>query len=326
MSAPSLGSSPRPPRPPGPAVLLAILGFATLGGGCLAEAELVPPRPDASAVTDAGSVEPGPDSGVPRFHAADYALPDVHGRELKTGALDCRSCHGAQLDVSPTVTCDGCHGGPEWRTDCTFCHGGSEGITTGAPPRDLRGRVSRDEQSFRAHPEHGAAGNHPAYDCNQCHLKPVDVLSVGHVFDDTKGVVEVRFDQPGALSREGQYATAGTCNNLYCHGNGNGRLGSYQHTSPQPVCNTCHGDAASSRTMSGLHRKHLEEGARCVDCHGDTVDAANVIVGAELHVNGAKDVALTAAGMSRTASRCSGTCHLGGEEERHDREDWEDDD
>ena len=156
-----------------------------------------------------------------------------------------------------------------WRTNCTFCHGGTDS-QTGAPPRDLRGATARDELAFRAHTEHLSERNHIAWDCNECHVKPVDVLSVGHVFDDTPGASEVDFS--GGLSAGGRYDGNGGCANMYCHGNGR-TGGAYDHTNARPTCNTCH----PSNRLGGGHGTHLREGVSCEYCHQDTAASANAI-------------------------------------------------
>jgi len=184
----------------------------------------------------------------------------VHGLSLKSGAQDCRTCHASDLTGSGTApSCDSCHqSGTGWRTDCTFCHGGTDNMT-GAPPRGLMNQLAREAQTFSPHTEHVSVRNHRAYDCTQCHIKPVDVLSMGHVFDDSPGQTEVTFAQ--GLSVGGTYDGQGTCANLYCHGNGRGPNGTMQHQAARPTCTTCHAGIASGRagwrTMSGGHEDHL---------------------------------------------------------------------
>lgn len=257
----------------------------------------------------AGGMGGEPDAAPPRYHPVDYAAATVHAPELKLGLQDCRECHGATLEGGTGPSCDTCHPA-EWRSQCTFCHGGADSAS-GAPPRDLGGATAREELTFRAHTEHTSERNHAAWDCNQCHTKPVDVMSDGHVFDDTPAASEVVFS--GGLSPDGTYDGEGGCANLYCHGTGR-RNGAYDHTEPRPDCNGCHPRA----TLGGRHREHLREGLQCGECHAETAEGLDTIATPANHVNGVKDVAFTAAGFRRENGACSGSCHL----ERHANRRW----
>lgn len=272
---------------------------------------------DAGAPTTCAAL-PVVDGGTPlRHHPADYALPEVHGIDLKMQTEDCRSCHGATLSGGAGPSCDSCHQAG-WRSSCTYCHGGTDTMT-GAPPRELHGQTVRDMLIFRPHTEHTTERNHIAWDCQQCHAKPTDVLSPEHVFDATHGVAEVVF--AGGLSPSGTYS-AGTCASLYCHGNGRTASGRIEHTAARPACDGCHaGPASTTRwvTMSGEHRAHMRERITCGECHASTSDlAGTAITDVTRHVDGVADVAFTAAGFTRTAAGCNGTCHG----ERHANEAW----
>ncbi|MEQ9501089.1 MAG: c-type cytochrome domain-containing protein [Deltaproteobacteria bacterium] len=260
--------------------------------------------------------EPGEVVEPERYHPDDFALPEVHGPDLKQGEQDCRDCHGVDLTGGVGPSCDDCHT-QGWRTTCTFCHGGTAD-DTGAPPRDLNGVTDYIALSFAPHTEHVVGARHPAYDCTTCHTKPEDVLSTNHIFGDpVRGVAEVRFEQ--GLSPEGTYAD-GTCDNLYCHGNGRA-TGSAARNDGARLCDSCHPSRISGRdawaTMSGEHEDHLREGVDCSECHAATVDDASAIVGPMLHVNGTPDLAFPPGTITRNVT-CSGTCH--GED--HDAEDW----
>lgn len=248
--------------------------------------------------------------GAGRYHPEGFAEAEVHGLAAKLQAEDCRDCHGADLAGAGLATsCDDCHPSG-WRTDCVFCHGGDE-TELGAPPRDIDGSSVLEALSFRAHTAHVTDGIHAAFDCIQCHTKPTDVLSAGHVFDDTPAASEVGFS--AGLSAQGMSA-GGQCASLYCHGNGNGTLGSIAHTDPAPTCGGCHAYVGSPTTaisaMSGEHRRHLAEGLACSECHQATVDAAGSIVQRLLHVNGFAEVAIPSGFQHDPATHtCSGTCH-----------------
>lgn len=282
---------------------------------CMAEpGQGVAPPSDAgvAAQADGGMV-------TARFHEEGFFNPAIHGLKAKLQELDCKGCHGADLTGGLGPSCDSCH--PQnWRTTCTFCHG-SKMEDISAPPRDIRGTTDPEMISFRAHRIHVAETDiKVAFDCVQCHVKPTDILSPGHIFvgDTTPGKAEVDFS--GGLSANGTYDGNGGCANLYCHGNGLGDNGSAIHTMDSLTCTSCH---PGPRT--GAHRKHLEEGARCSDCHGDTATGSTQIRDLTLHVNKMVDLRFPD-GLTRTNARCNGTCHIDGESENHNSRQWIDDD
>ncbi len=250
------------------------------------------------------------------FHPAGWDAADDHGLAAKLQEQDCTTCHGSDLAGGTSGTsCDSCHVSG-WRTDCTYCHGGEDNAT-GAPPVDIDG--SSTALSFDEHTLHvDATTNHAAWDCVQCHATPTDVLSVGHVFigDTTPGVAEVAFS--GGLSGTGAYGGGGSCSNLYCHGNGNGTLGSVS-TGVTTDCGSCHGTASSTTGMSGEHSRHLGPDVRaaCHDCHATTASGSSAILDPALHVNGTVETSFPS-GMVYSGTTCSGTCHTEG----HSRRRW----
>lgn len=246
------------------------------------------------------------------YHPAGFADPGAHGQEAKLQTQVCVDCHGADLTgQGAALSCDTCHPAG-WRADCTFCHGDpAEG--TGAPPVHLSGVDDGADASFVPHIAHVQATSiKRAFDCVECHVKPTDALSTGHVFlgDATPGVAEVSFAL--SLSSAASWSGNGTCSDLYCHGNGRGDNGTIEHHATVSTCHDCHPDATSGDNawdrMSGEHRKHLREGIKCWECHGDTTNAAMDIVGFDVHVNGQPDVAPRLE-ITRSNGRCSGTCH-----------------
>lgn len=268
-----------------------------------------------------GSLPPEIDTpgGSGRHHPVGFALAQQHAPALKSQAEDCRFCHGGDLaGGSVGVSCDGCHPAG-WRTNCVFCHGGVDN-TLGSPPRDLSGETTPSLLSFPAHTAHVAERSHRPYDCTQCHTKPIDVLSPGHVFDETPGRAEVDFQ--AGLSAQGTYDGA-TCSSLYCHGNGRGANGTYARAGPATTCRSCHPDrnsgSAAWGTMSRGHDSHLGQGTPCYECHGGVVNTAgNAILDPARHVDGMVDVSFPTSNIVYTAGRCSGTCH----NEGHTNERW----
>ena len=261
------------------------------------------------------------------YHPEGWSAPDVHGLSAKFQEDDCTSCHGSDLGGgSVDVSCDDCHE-TGWRENCTFCHGGTDNAT-GAPPRDITNETTTELLTFRVHTAHVRTNWHEAHDCTECHTKPTDVLSIGHIFtgDDTPGIAEVRFTD--GLSAAGSYNGNGGCSNLYCHGNGQGNNGSVEHTLADLSCTSCHPDVSSGRDawdeMSGAHEDHLREGATCTMCHGATVNESQDIIAPALHVDGAVQIQPeSGVSWNPTPKSCDGECHIGNESEEHEDEEWD---
>lgn len=252
-------------------------------------------------------------NNIEPYHPEGWVEPEVHGLAAKLQTEDCRPCHGDDLrGGTSAVSCDTCHMAG-WRTKCTRCHGGMDN-DTGAPPDDL----NPDEPGvFQGHAAHVTDQNHEAWDCDTCHKMPKDVLSAGHMFDDTPARAEVDMSQ-GRLSPEGTYDPAtSTCADVYCHGNGRTK-GTIEASAEPRECDGCHGNVGNTTGLSGEHRKHLREGVDCWECHGSVVDASNDIVDPLLHVDGLKEILFDNPNVTRAQGACSGTCHG----ERHRSERW----
>jgi predicted CxxxxCH...CXXCH cytochrome family protein len=256
-----------------------------------------------------------------RYHPDGFAAGAMHGPALKQQTEDCRTCHGADLaggqsDFGAAPSCDGCHdpvNPTAWRTNCTFCHGGVDN-DTGAPPRNIDGTDLIGP--FPAHPIHVTGSDLAvAYDCKQCHTKAIDVLSPGHVFDDTPG--EAENDYGNGLAPQTVYTRADrTCANNYCHGDGRTDSGTVSASAGPMTCDGCHAvqasGAAAWSAMSGAHSLHLAvSGVTCADCHHDTTTDGASIAAKDLHINGVRDVAFAAAGLTfdPVVKTCNGTCH-----------------
>lgn len=253
-----------------------------------------------------------------RYHPDGFDDPAMHGHDAKYQVQACTDCHGADLTgAGDALSCDTCHPAG-WRTDCTFCHGDpAEG--TGAPPVHISGEDDGRDASFIPHLAHVQQTEiKRALDCTECHVKPTDVLSPGHLFaaDDTPGIAELSFAL--GLSPAASWNGNGGCSNLYCHGNGRADNGAIAHTATVSTCHDCHPDQTSGENawdrMSGEHEKHLDEGVRCWECHGETTNADMEIIGLSQHISGEPDVALRQ-GMTFNG-RCTGTCHGEGHNSR----------
>lgn len=123
--------------------------------------------------------------------------------------------------------------------------------------------------------------------------------------------------------------TAGTCSNVWCHSNanpvGDGVTSTSNIYATAPAWNTtitncvaCHGDKAStgSAALSPAHARHVVASGMnygCVVCHADTVatdTTLNASTGIALHVNGVKDVKMSAGTYNSGTLTCSTTtCH-----------------
>lgn len=270
------------------------------------------------------TVEKGP---AKPYHPQGWVDRTVHGPAAKFQEEPCTECHGDELRGGPVgVSCDACHESG-WRDDCTFCHGGEEN-NTGAPPRDISNETEVSLLSFQSHTRHVTTNWSEGFDCIQCHTKPTDVLSLGHIFigDSTPAEAEVNFAQ--GLSAAASYDGNGACSNLYCHGNGQGDNGSALHTMTDLSCSSCHPDGSSGRddwkTMSGEHEEHLRRGAVCSQCHGATVDATQNIIDPALHVNGSVQIQPEAPVVwDVTAKSCTGECHIEDRDEVHQAAAWQ---
>jgi predicted CxxxxCH...CXXCH cytochrome family protein len=246
------------------------------------------------------------------YHPEGFALPEEHGLAAKLQEQACVTCHGDDLTGgSVGVSCDACHA-PGWRTDCTFCHGDARS-PGGAPPRDIDGNEDPATITFPAHGAHVTGGIHEPFDCVQCHTKPTDALSWGHLFlgDATPAVAEVAFGL--GLSANGAYSGAKGCRNLYCHGNGRGDNGSITLDEGPRTCASCHPGEASGEAdwerMSGAHKDHLKERLGCASCHQATTEDGLTIADPGLHVDGTPDVVIGPAGLIYDGRTCTGACH-----------------
>lgn len=266
---------------------------------------------DRSAIDTAAGDSGSADSGA-GYHPGNWLVD--HRAAALLGQSDCRACHGADLTGGFSgSSCDLCHQS-DWRTNCTYCHGGGDN-QTGAPPIDLHGQTATGNSSVGAHSEHVAmaARNHPDYGCAQCHVQPTDVLSPGHLFDDTPGQAELVFS--GGLSASGAYSfAAATCSALYCHGTGRSDGTAPPHSGTIDTCTACHAGTASTSeqlaTMSGRHALHLGLGVTCAICHNAVVDSSDAIIAPDLHVDGEKNV--NPVGGSYSGGTCTNVCHTSG--------------
>jgi predicted CxxxxCH...CXXCH cytochrome family protein len=272
-------------------------------------------------------------------HPAGWAAPTQHGYEAnQQGLQNCTSCHvafGAASGVA-TSSCNACHGGTAWQTNCTFCHGtaGRTGFVAGtdvrlaaAPPVGPQGQTLTSDPLVGAHQRHvnpPATGRMAApLACTNCHPSPLPA-DVAHV-DGLDSPVPVPF---GGIAITGNVtpsfnATTLGCSATYCHGNftGGKTAAVPTWTGGAVTCTSCHNMPATS---TGRHSLHMgRSGISCATCHaGIATGTGNpstnaAITGPTLHVNGVKNVAFggtyngnTVSGTYTPSTRnCAVSCH-----------------
>ena len=246
--------------------------------------------------------------------------------------LSCGSCHGLPPPEphAQETSCGDCHpsvqpgNGPnyilqapnlhidgkvdtqiEGEEACWNCHGSPN---QPAPPTDLAGNTDYTYAGVGAHQAHVQPSDwHQQLYCTQCHILPVTVDDPGHRDGDNQA--ELIFDglNPNATYDFGAY----TCDNLYCHGNGQGDYGTMVWTENVDIgCNSCH-TTDDPNQMSGRHDKHtVNRGLDCVACHYNVVDAERNFVGPQYHINGYHNVEFADGGTwDGAAYTCDVGCH-----------------
>jgi len=243
----------------------------------------------------------------------DQTSSGFHAFAANRQIATCTGCHGADLSGGTTgVACAQCHdqnlpaGVTSWRTNCTMCHGGTDN-QTGAPPRATWGNGG-DPIRVGAHTAHVQGGSlRVGMGCVECHVKPTDALSPGHLVDS---YATIAF---GALASSSGAApswsrVSATCSSTYCHGGYSGTYtyffydayytASYAGSVGTPVwtdgpmaCDSCHGNPP--RLTGNWHSAVHGGGTDCQICHPDAYGVNGVgtaITDPTSHVNGTVDV------------------------------------
>ena len=223
---------------------------------------------------------------------------------------DCGKCHNTMTPGMPGVITDPSRhidGNLDVNTDqpCNTCHGSagtptSNGAAINGPPKDTLGNTLTTARGVGAHQTHlnPASPIGKLVLCQDCHLVPATVTSVGHI--DTPLPAEVIFS-----SRAGGAATwnGAQCSNVYCHGatltDGSAGAGGTT-TSPlwqkvdgsQIQCTSCHGNPPPL--------PHPQN-ADCGQCHADVMPGAPTqFVDVTKHIDGNLDV---------TTNQACNACH-----------------
>jgi predicted CxxxxCH...CXXCH cytochrome family protein len=293
-----------------------------------------PPSHDAGA-TDCHACHPGTEKAdgtidvfngmhvdgkveVNEQHPAGWADPAQHGTAAKQGIAACQACHGTDFGGgSSGVSCNACHGGTAWQTNCTFCHGTrvasftAADLAQAAPPLGTHGETSPSQPAVGAHQTH-LAGNAlgAAVACTDCHATLP--TSLAHVLGLPPTV------EFGAGARRGGAAPAwnGITCTVYCHGStlqagGTNQTPSWTGGAAQAACGTCHGAPPPS--------PHVPR-SDCGACHPGYAAAG---VNLATHLNGAIEFTVTCSSChgappstgqhqrSEHRIRSCGDCHPG---------------
>jgi predicted CxxxxCH...CXXCH cytochrome family protein len=260
----------------------------------------------ASGLHANGHLEVGAAGGV--GHPQGWSDPAQHGPAAKRDLGSCQGCHGISFDGGTAgVSCNACHGGAAWISNCTFCHGtklatyAAGDLAKAAPPRGTAGETASTARAVGAHQRHLSGGSiGGAVACAECHAVPTDLSHLD-------GSAVVTF---GAAAKRGGALpvwNGASCASTYCHGAtlaGGTRkapswIGGAAETSS---CGSCHG----APPTSGRHAKHVvDKGYACGQCHAGYT--ASTVVAAT-HVDGLKQVGGTS-GWNATTRSCSNGCH-----------------
>jgi predicted CxxxxCH...CXXCH cytochrome family protein len=225
----------------------------------------------AACATERALPDASPTTGVHPSGILDEGSDNFHGKELARRGWDlglCAKCHGDDFRGGTSgATCTTCH--PAGPDACATCH--------------------REGEMSGAHALHAAAGE----SCGECHVVPARWDAPGHVLHDPPPA-EVVFGARAAQTldpadRAGPPAyTAGTCANVYCHGDvlhAPGGTATQPSWTAPPVggCGTCHGAPPPSHAQDGCDTCHrdaphldgmLQVGGGCTGCHGDATSPA----------------------------------------------------
>ncbi len=255
-------------------------------------------------------------------------------------AADCGSCHKSppgtanHHNAAALTTCSKCHGGTVNATGvvnvagglhvngaidtstlaCTTCHGngtlvrsGLQDVNVAAAPTgtgapDTYGRTAVTDRGVGVHAAHILGTRSRPVLCNACHTVPGTQIHKTGVA--TAGTVALaNLSTTGGIANASYATAAGTCSNVYCHGNFTGGSGATVtaswttggtlactscHGAPPPLnatthhpgntaCATCHGTGYSSTTV--VQATHVDGATTlsrsgCTLCHGDLTQTA----------------------------------------------------
>ena len=257
-------------------------------------------------------------SGNPHTGDPIWAQPSRHGYSASAqGLQNCTGCHlGFESPAGTTGgSCNTCHGGVAWQTNCTFCHGAPARASTSlnpqlaaAPPVDSQGNSASNTARVGAHAKHLLTPTLSIpFACGNCHSStlPANVSHVdGALTLPPFGLIALT----GNVTPTFNPATL-SCSATYCHGNfpGGATSAAPLWTGAAMTCTSCHGNPPAT----GRHPldKHASFIASCGTCHSlYTATAANTA----LHVNGVKNVGGSGTSINSWnagTKSCGPACH-----------------
>ena len=229
---------------------------------------------------------------------------------------ECKKCHGADYTGGTSgLKCAtaGCHlsrtGVAKTPEMCNTCHGdflGESGdIASWAPPKALAGDTATTVRGVGAHQKHLAGVLGKTVKCQECHVVPTTLYSLGHLDSNTPAEVVLN-DTLANLTTGGGTRTAhavynaisGNCATSYCHGNwtrrkanstsqgmftdtvmvGNTFAPKWTNGATDGACGTCHDTPPKGHLVVDI--------TSCAACHGEVVDGTGKIINKSKHING----------------------------------------
>ncbi len=192
----------------------------------------------------------------------------------------CSKCHGGTVNASGVVNVAGglhVNGAIDTSTlACTTCHGngtlvraGLQDVNVAAAPTgtgapDTYGRTAVTDRGVGVHAAHVLGTRSRPVLCNACHTVPGTQIHKTGVA--TAGTVALaNLSTTGGIANASYATAAGTCSNVYCHGNFTGGVGAIVSpawtTSGTLACTSCHGAPPPLNATTpppGQHRlRHL---------------------------------------------------------------------
>lgn len=286
------------------------------------------------------------------YTAAKYHIngtPDISFRQIATGIT---GTFNADQSCSNTY-CHGTSASPKWGETsaaivplaCDKCHSasaGDAGWSTNSAHKIHWEDTTTLPTAYNMTPGNSGTATTYRFACSSCH----DSNRAQHASGPANGnrAAQVFFGYTTA-GKNPTYADGGavagtdngfnwtnggstTCNNTYCHSDGNGNPGriavTWNTTTKTADCTACHGGTATSAfpITSGKHAQHTNNTSAnfanmklsCVECHAKTLSADTTIGNKLNHVNKFKDYSgAKAYKSSLSAGSCSSTyCHSNG--------------
>ena len=194
--------------------------------------------------------------------------PGAHGHAANGSSRAAGRVMAPTSPAAPGPSCNSCHGGTAWQTNCTFCHGTPGGLAPAA--RGHAGQTARSQVSVGAHAKHLSLTltTASAVTCDTCHPARSNVVTdTAHMNGRPAEVVFTGVAAQGTASTFTRTSdTAATCA-TYCHGRFSGgatsAAPSWVSTAARPAPL-----ATGNAPSTGKHALHVSFYA-CSVCHGE---------------------------------------------------------